>query len=69
MYSRKCKPRDSVAWLEGGNANRAADSTENLGEYLKCFYANTHDTRNKQDDLEAFVSSQSCDTIWISEIL
>lgn len=51
------------------NANRTAESSECLGEYLKCLNTNAHDARNKQDELEAFFSSQSYDIIGNSETL
>ncbi|KAK4807079.1 hypothetical protein QYF61_018420 [Mycteria americana] len=50
-----------------GNIYAASGSTEGSGAYLKCLYTNEHSMRNKQDELEALVSSQSHDIIGISE--
>lgn len=65
------KPRVGMALPPGGNGNgniyTAAGSTEGSGEYLKCWYKNAHSMRNKQDELEALVCSQSYDVIGISK--
>ncbi|KAK4816487.1 hypothetical protein QYF61_017239 [Mycteria americana] len=65
------KPRFGMASPEGGNASgniyTASGSTEGSGAYLKCLYTNAHSIRNKQDELEALVSSQSYNIIGISE--
>ena len=65
------KPRVGMASPEGGNASgniyTAPGSTEGSGAYLKCLYTNAHSMRNKQDELEALVSSQNYDIIGISE--
>ena len=65
------KPRVGMASPEGGNASgniyTAPGSMEGSGVYLKCLYANTCSMRNKQDELEELVSSQSYDVIGISE--
>jgi len=65
------KPRVGVALPEGGNAGgnicTAPGSTEGSGPYLKCFYASACSMRNKQDELEVLVSSQSYDVVGVSE--
>ncbi|PKU43996.1 rna-directed dna polymerase from mobile element jockey-like [Limosa lapponica baueri] len=70
------KPRIGMAWHgmlppEGGNDNgniyAASGSLEGSGTYLKCLYTNTCSMRNKQDELDALVSSQSYDIIDVSE--
>jgi len=38
------------------------------GAYLKCSYTNACSMRNKWDELEALVLSQSCDIVGISKI-
>ena len=65
------KPRVGMALPEGGNASgniyTAPGSTEGSGTYRKCLYTSTCSMRNKQDELEALVSSQSYNIIGISE--
>ena len=65
------KPRVAVALPEGGNASgnifTAPGSTEGSRAYLKCLYTNTRSMRNKQDELEALVSSQNYDIIGITK--
>lgn len=64
------KPRVSVASLKGGsvtgNIYTSPRSVEGSGAYLKCLYTNTDSMRNKQDELEVSVSSQSYTSIGIS---
>ena len=50
-----------------GNTYTAPGSTEGSGAYLKCLYTSAHSMRNKQDELEALVHSQSHVVIGISE--
>ena len=65
------KAGEVAASLEGGNPSgniyTAPGSTQGSRAYLKCLYTNTHSMRNKQDGLEALVSSQSYDIIGINE--
>ncbi|KAK4827172.1 hypothetical protein QYF61_015134 [Mycteria americana] len=65
------KPQVSTASPVGGNASgntyTAPGSTDGSGAYLKCLYTNAHSMRNKQDKLEALVSSQSYEIIGMSE--
>ncbi|KAK4806215.1 hypothetical protein QYF61_001138 [Mycteria americana] len=58
-------PEDGNA---SGNIYAAPGSMEGSGAYPKCLYTNACSMRNKQDELEALVSSQSYDVIGISEI-
>jgi len=43
----------------------ARGNTEGLGTHLKCLCTNTLSTRNKQDELEELISSQSYDIFGI----
>lgn len=65
------KPRVGMTSLEGDNSNgsiyAAQGNTEGLGTYLKCLYTNARSMRNKQDELETLVSSQSYRVIGISK--
>ena len=60
-----------MALPEGGNASgntyTAPGSTGGSGMYRKCWYTSTCSMRNKQDELEALVSSRSYNIIGISE--
>ncbi len=58
------KPKVGIA---SGNIYTAPGSTGGTGAYLKCLYTNAHSMRNKQDELEALVHSQSYNIIGISE--
>lgn len=65
------KPRVDMASPEGGNASgniyTAPGSRETSGAYLRCLYANACSMRNKQDELEVLVSSQSYGILGITE--
>jgi len=65
------KLRADMASPESGNATgsicTAPGSMEGSALCLKCLYTNTHSMRNKQDELEVLVSSQSCNITGISE--
>ncbi|KAK4810955.1 hypothetical protein QYF61_013363 [Mycteria americana] len=60
-----------MASPEGGNASgniyAAPGSTEGSGAHLKCLCTNARNMRNKPDEMEVLVSSQSYDVIGISE--
>jgi len=60
-----------VALPEGGNASgniyAAPGSPKGSGAYLKYLYTKTFSMRNKQDELEALVSSQNHEIIGINE--
>lgn len=57
------KPRVGMALSEGGKVSgdihAAPGSTAGSHLYLKCLYTNARNMRNKRDELETSVSSQS----------
>jgi len=65
------KPRVGMASPEGGNASgniyAAPGRMEGSGGHLKCLYTSACSTRNKQDELEALVSSQSYGIVGFSD--
>ena len=67
-----CKPRVGMALPEVGNPSgniyTAHGSMEGSGACLKCLYTNALSLRNKQDEPETLVSSQSYDIVGIIEI-
>lgn len=63
-------PSDDAALPEGGKdkGNYATPgSAVGSGEHQKCLHTNAHSMRNKWDELEALIPSQSYDIIRISK--
>lgn len=50
-----------------GNIYTGPGSMESSGAYLKCLFTNTSSMRNKQNELEVLISSQSYYTIGLNE--